>query len=786
MSDGFNPYHRWLGIPLEEQPPDHYRLLGVKDFESDLDVIEHAADRQMAHLRRLQLGPHASLAERLLGEVAAVRGHLLDASQKTAYDAVLRSRKTATPEKSGEVTASPASVERLPVAKSLSSAPPIQVVQPTSIPPRSRAVAKPRLTRTILAVTAGAVLIATIIGVAFYLQGLRPADTVAKVSATESPARVTSPKTSPTSVSNQAGVSPSPTSATATSTAPPPTPKLLADANAEPQKPLAAEPTAARGAAKLPVSAPVVALVAVGAFTADEPPANAPQASKELLPVPGDAARDAAVAKVREVFAEQLKSNSTETRAELSQTLEQQGLDSKNTPEVRYAAMRLAVSLAAEGGDVERSLALLALTAQHFAIDVEAEKVEFLKRLAEKSTVGLRTKVLATARQEFDRLRGTDAYDPALAMGRLALETARTLRDREAIDEITAQGQQVRGRQAVYSAAQTGLEKLESDPGHAASHLAVGRWRWFIQKDVATGLEHLAHGSDASIAEAAGADLKSPSEATDKLALAEKWQKLAAQADPVSRAELYLRAEHWYRVAAPALGGLDKIRVEKQLTEINQLLRPSASTSDPAAVATVSKSPPKAGLAPPSTGEWKPPGKNSNATFRTFLGVYMYQLDRNKMYPVVNLQVPNRNLWTTSIQDTVRGRISFDEISYVGSANIAIPADGVYVLATNTAKVSINGLDTGGPGEVKIRKGVHVLTYEVFSHGQPHIDHAQISLREKESGVEVPFFNSWQAIQKFLNTPINGQRVLEVSNWQPDEDNEVKIDPKTLKPIAPK
>ena len=25
----FDPYHRWLGIPPEEQPADHYRLLGI-------------------------------------------------------------------------------------------------------------------------------------------------------------------------------------------------------------------------------------------------------------------------------------------------------------------------------------------------------------------------------------------------------------------------------------------------------------------------------------------------------------------------------------------------------------------------------------------------------------------------------------------------------------------------------------------------------------------------------------------------------------------------------------
>ncbi|MCH8046291.1 MAG: hypothetical protein IID44_21495, partial [Planctomycetes bacterium] len=46
MTDGFDPYHSWLGIPPRHQPPNHYRLLGVQAFESDVEVIANAADRQ--------------------------------------------------------------------------------------------------------------------------------------------------------------------------------------------------------------------------------------------------------------------------------------------------------------------------------------------------------------------------------------------------------------------------------------------------------------------------------------------------------------------------------------------------------------------------------------------------------------------------------------------------------------------------------------------------------------------------------------------------------------------
>ena len=57
----FDPYHKWLGIPAAEQPADHYRLLAIARFESDLDVIEGGADRQMGHVRTFQTAQHAAV-----------------------------------------------------------------------------------------------------------------------------------------------------------------------------------------------------------------------------------------------------------------------------------------------------------------------------------------------------------------------------------------------------------------------------------------------------------------------------------------------------------------------------------------------------------------------------------------------------------------------------------------------------------------------------------------------------------------------------------------------------
>ncbi len=90
MSDVFDPYHKWLGIPPEEQPPDYYRLLGVGRFESDGDVIDNAANQRMTHLRTFQTGQHSEQSQQLLNEIASARICLLDAEKKLAYDTQLK------------------------------------------------------------------------------------------------------------------------------------------------------------------------------------------------------------------------------------------------------------------------------------------------------------------------------------------------------------------------------------------------------------------------------------------------------------------------------------------------------------------------------------------------------------------------------------------------------------------------------------------------------------------------------------------------------------------------
>ncbi len=97
MSDVIDPYYQWLGIPPKHQPADHYRLLGIERFESNLDVIRDAADRQMTHVRSYQLGQYLELSQQVLNELAAARICMLNPDRKAVYDEALRRRLGARP-----------------------------------------------------------------------------------------------------------------------------------------------------------------------------------------------------------------------------------------------------------------------------------------------------------------------------------------------------------------------------------------------------------------------------------------------------------------------------------------------------------------------------------------------------------------------------------------------------------------------------------------------------------------------------------------------------------------
>ena len=124
MAEAFDPYHKWLGIPSKDQPPNHYRLLAINLFESDLDVIASAADQRMGHVRTFQAGKHSAQSQKILNEISAARICLLSPEKKARYDRELRRSAADSP----KAVVPPAAAHAKPAADT----PSISTGQPTS------------------------------------------------------------------------------------------------------------------------------------------------------------------------------------------------------------------------------------------------------------------------------------------------------------------------------------------------------------------------------------------------------------------------------------------------------------------------------------------------------------------------------------------------------------------------------------------------------------------------------------------------------------------------------
>ena len=109
MSEMVEAYQKWLGIPPEDQPPDHYRLLGLELFETDRPTIDAAAKRLMGMLQKQLAGPDQASVRKLLDEISEARRCLLLSDRKTAYDQLLRASLEAKPPR--RASSEPADVE---------------------------------------------------------------------------------------------------------------------------------------------------------------------------------------------------------------------------------------------------------------------------------------------------------------------------------------------------------------------------------------------------------------------------------------------------------------------------------------------------------------------------------------------------------------------------------------------------------------------------------------------------------------------------------------------------
>jgi len=598
VSKTFDPYHLWLGIPASEQPPNHYRLLGIPLFEESPTVVENAADQRMAHLRTFQAGQHSVLSQKLLNEVATAKICLLNPEKKTAYDGSLQQKLRPT---------------ILPMAQPLpdpSEAGLAEVFQ-TRIASTSAIAAKSRRRRPKsepTALIAAAVMVVVAVGFAVWVtigHDSPPGNgEVAELAAPATSAKLReqgSPKpTAPAKSESPAAASTEPKLALKADE-----PKAVLD-TILPEMKVVEKTRTAPIADKTFEAKPAVKATAVDTAKPSEEPATA----KKLLPPSADEQKRL-LREIDEIYKPGGIKDQAD-KAALARKLLDGGRKNEANRAEQFVLLRRAGEIACDAGELDLMLeAVDAIAEAGFEIRPSQVKARFLKQLlaqrseggaaqlsaigalcekiaeeaAASGAIGEALDVLDAAGKSLAKL--TTQVTTAQRAAKAALARARTPADKAEREKKAGEAQQeleaIKSAQLAVSECAKGLqqarhehaailaaqERLKTDPDDAAACLAVGRWLCFNEGNWDEGLKLLAKGSDATLKSLAAEELASrPINTERRVARGDAWWDLAEKADRKTKAAMRQRAAHWYQEAMPDLApGLAKLKVEKRLAQ---------------------------------------------------------------------------------------------------------------------------------------------------------------------------------------------------------------------------
>ena len=563
MAEPFDAYHEWLGIAPKDQPPNHYQLLGIDLYESKANVIDGAADRQMAHLRTFQTGARSKLCQELLHQLSTARVLLLDAQKKAAYDEQIRMKLAQRAEPQPRIAAA------IPLSQPARAAPPVPIQAAVSAPQfggvSSRRRARRKQNTPWLAVgIGGAVLGVVVVIVALATMGSGKGDETANAASAVRPSKSNS--ADPTKKPAATAVAKPSDNGERKSTGEP-----LPEKKPE-KKPDEDDPAEKEPAEKdPPKESPVDSDTPFEIIDDEDPPADdgrRPAVTKRPAKpaVPSAAAREKAGAEIRKVFDLDAVSD-VAAKAKLARELLAAALDTADDPASQYVMLRMVRDTAATHGDYAAAERAIDEMSQRFEVDVIAMRSEAVVQAlaAKKIPTGHRKRIVRDALRVVQECHKADRYEHAKKSISAALKAATSLRDKPLLVDTRRlrDAGKVLARQ--YEAVRPAFETLKIKPTDPAANTTAGKYLCYVKADWKRGLAMLAQGNDALLKDLATREQRGVTKLNEQIALADEWWKIAENQPSHSQSPLRAHAAGEYRKALPRLTGLGRAKVVKRL-----------------------------------------------------------------------------------------------------------------------------------------------------------------------------------------------------------------------------
>lgn len=605
MTEAFDPYLKWLGIPPKHQPPNDYRLLGIEPFEADPDVIANAADQRMAHLKNFAAGKHSRLSQKILNEIAAARVRLLNPQEKAKYDAGLRKQVARTrPAPPKLRTASPLP-EPQPEVRPVISADPQRSAAGRARRESGGSDQRPRPWLLPAAVGGGVVVTGVLLALVLILGPDRTKVSQAENRAARSERDGPGPSQSRPSAegpkpgeSEPSDVPPAEPSDPQPTHPPPTDPQTPEPIGPQPPEreptgpqppepeppPAEPEPTGLEATGPDQPSGDPSNLGPAPPEPAEpqpgdpQPPEDAPATSQPAEPVkklaePDEEAQRTTIREVREIYQQELEV--AETKAEkraLAERLSRDGLATKDNPVARFVLLQMAADLAAEAEEIDAAFDSIDRIDELYTVDAFARKADVLATVSRgvvrrpAAMLAAQQIVLHCQKLTEEALSAADVK-AADRFVKIAMPAARKLRDRQLIAVLQNSSKDLERLEDRYESVEKAVAVLESNPGDPRANLAAGSWYCFIAGDWQRGLPWLAKGDDPQLADLAKRDLAQPQSAEQQAALGDAWWELSESKKGLENSRLRGRAAHWYGRALPKLTGLARAKLEKRIEE---------------------------------------------------------------------------------------------------------------------------------------------------------------------------------------------------------------------------
>ena len=252
-------------------------------------------------------------------------------------------------------------------------------------------------------------------------------------------------------------------------------------------------------------------------------------------------------------------------------------------PAEHYVLLAKEAEIAAAGGDLNLALSGIDTLDDGYEIDALELKQKLLEKFITAAKPEQTADAIPVAEQLLDQAVGADRYETALVLATAASSAAaksKIATRKEIEDRLSRRRHDIRIIEPIYAAAKKAQDVLDKNPADPDANLAVGRWRCFYKNDWHDGLPLLAKCSDEKLRSLAAADLKSPTDGEQQIALADAWWNLAEKEAGIARDTVRLHAGDLYQAATPNLtSALKKADVEKRLAAIAGL-RATAATAN--------------------------------------------------------------------------------------------------------------------------------------------------------------------------------------------------------------